>query len=224
MPAVVSSLISLTILFPLIIGIIRFNKIDNSYYPFILLLLMAFTSEVISTICRMVLHAHTTATINLYVLIECIILFFQFHTWGFLKKNRPLFYAVLAVFVMIWITEKIIFNKLDDFSPFFVVSYSFAILLLSINQINYMIVQDNQQLYRNAKFLLCIGFIIFFLYAIVYDAAHFVSKGKDTNITVATRIINMFNYMNAFVNLIYGVAVLLIPKKKNNLYFDRYFE
>ena len=218
----VEFLLSQTVLIPLIIGVVRFGKTDESYHPFLLLLLMAFTSEVISFFCKVVLSSTPEITINLYSLIECMILLFQFHIWGFLKDKRALFYVLVSFFGLIWIVENVVFSKIEEFNLFFNASYSFVLVLLSINQINHMIIQGTQQLFKNAKFLLCMGFIIYFLYEIIYDGAYFVSH--DTYVAAATKIMNMFNYMNAFTNLIYGVAVLLIPKKKNDLYFNRYFE
>ena len=136
--------------------------------------------------------------------------------------KRQLFYCLAALFGLIWVAENIILDNIVQFTLFFNASYSFVLVLLSINQINQIIIQGTQQLFKNAKFILCLGFIIYFLYELIYDAAYFVSY--DNDVAAAGKIINMFNYMNAFVNLIYGVAVLLIPKKKNDLYFNRYFE
>jgi hypothetical protein len=222
MHPIVSFLISQTILIPLIIGVIRFPKIDSTYYPFILLLLMGFTAEAISFICRMGFHARTDVPINIYGLIECIILLFQFHTWGFLRHRKSWFYLLLTFFILTWITENIIFGKIEDFALVFRVSYCFAVTLLCINQINYMIVQqDGKSLFVNAKFLICISLIIYCVYEIIYDAAYFIGKN---NSAAATKIIDLFNYMNATVNLLFGVAALLIPEKKSDLYFNRHFE
>jgi len=220
---IASFLLSETVVIPLIIGVVRFYKINTSYHPFILLLLMAFTSEVISFICISYLHANNAITVNLYALIECLILLFLFRSWGFLQRKQKLFYFLMAAFIIIWITENLVFFKIETYSPFFKGAYSFVIVLLSINEINYMIVQDSKQLFRNAKFLICLGFIIYFIYQIIYEASYYV-LGKDNVVSVATKIISMFGYMNAFVNLLYGVATFLIPVKKNDLYFNRHFE
>jgi hypothetical protein len=220
---IASFLLSETVVIPLIIGVVRFYKINTSYHPFILLLLMAFTSEVISFICINYLHANNAITVNLYALIECLILLFLFRSWGFLQRKQKLFYFLMASFIIIWITENLVFFKIETYSPFFKGAYSFVIVLLSINEINYMIVQDNKQLFKNAKFLICLGFIIYFIYQIIYEASYYV-LGKDNVVSVATKIISMFGYMNAFVNLLYGVATFLIPVKKNDLYFNRHFE
>ncbi len=220
---IIRFLLSATVFIPLIIGVVRYFRMDTSYHPFILLLLMAFTSEVISFICIHYLATDNAITVNLYVLIECVILLFQFRSWGFLRRKRRLFLFLITILIIIWILENLVFYKIETYSPFFKGAYSFVIVLLSINEINYMIVQDNRQPFWNAKFLICLGFIIYFIYQIIYEASYYVLD-KDKVVVVAMKIISMFGYMNAFVNLLYGVATLLIPEKKNNLYFDRHFE
>jgi len=218
-------LLSETVAIPLIIGVARFNKINASYHPFILLLLMAFTSEVISFICIHFLHDKNAITVNIYSLIESMILLYLFRSWGFLQRKQKLFYILVTLFLVLWLTEDILFLKIEEYSPFFKGAYSFIIVLLSINEINYMIVQENNQLFRNAKFLICLGFIVYFIYQIIYEASYYVlGKEKDNAVSIATSIISMFGYINASVNLLYGVAFLLIPEKKNDLYFDRHFE
>ncbi|GAA0550894.1 hypothetical protein [Chitinophaga japonensis] len=216
-------LLSELVAIPLIIGAVRFYRINTSYHPFILLLLMAFTSEAISFICIHFFHYNNAITVNIYALIESLILLYQFRAWGFLHRKQRLFYTLVAVFILLWTVENIVFFKIETYSPFFKGAYSFVIVLLSINEINYMIVQDSRLLFRNAKFLICLGFIIYFIYQIIYEASYYV-LGKDDVVSVATRIISLFGYVNAFVNLLYGVAVFLIPEKKNDLYFNRHFE
>lgn len=130
-----------------------------------------------------------------------------------------LFSGLLLGLGFLWITENILFNKIETFSPWFRVTYAFVTVLLSINEINYLIVQDNKNLIRNARFLVCLGFIIFFIYQIIYEASLFV--GSDT--VFSLQVIFMFNYINAFVNLIYAIAVLFVPVKPS-YYFKKHFD
>ncbi|KAA2239487.1 hypothetical protein F0L74_25125 [Chitinophaga agrisoli] len=220
---IIRFLLSAIVFIPLIIGVVRYFKMDTSYHPFILLLLMAFTSEVISFICIHYLETDNAITLNFYVLIECVILLFQFRAWGFLRRKPRLFLFLMVILVIIWIVENLVFYKIETYSPFFKGAYSFVIVLLSINEINYMIVQDNRQPFWNAKFLICLGFIIYFIYQIILEASYYVLE-TDNALVVATKIVSMFGYINAFVNLLYGVATLLIPDKKKNLHFNRHFD
>jgi hypothetical protein len=212
-------LVSQLVIIPLVIGLIRFNRTVVSFQPFLLLLSLAFLSETISFICISLLETSNAVPSNLYGLAESIVIIYQFFVWGTLKRKRLLFIGLLAAFAAVWITENIIFHKIETFSPYFRVTYAFVTVLLSINEINYLIVKDNKSLFRNARFLVCLGFIIIFIYQIIYEASLFI--GSDT--VLSLQIIFMFNYINAFVNLIYAIAVLCIPVK-SSYYFDKHFD
>jgi hypothetical protein len=212
-------LVSQLVIIPLAIGLIRFNRTVASFQPFLLLLSLAFLSETIGFICIRVLHTSNAVPLNLYGLAESIVIVYQFFVWGTLKRKRLLFIGLLSGLGGIWITENIIFNRIETFSPYFRVIYAFVTVLLSINEINYLIVKDNKSLFRNARFLVCMGFIIIFIYQIIYEASMFI--GSDT--VLSLRIIFMFNYINAFVNLIYAIAVLCIPVKPS-YYFNKHFD
>lgn len=212
-------LVSQIVMIPLVIGLIRFNRTVSSYQPFLLLLALAFISESISFICIEVLSTSNAIPFNLYGLAECMVVLYQFYVWGFLKRKRLLYIILVAGLTATWVTENLILSRIEDFSPVFRVTYAFIAVLLSINEINYLIVQDNKSLLRNSRFLICLGFIIIFIYQIIYEASFFV--GSDTVMTL--RIVFMFNYINAFVNLIYAIAVLFIPVK-TAYYFKKHFE
>jgi hypothetical protein len=211
--------VSQIVIIPLVIGLIRFNKTVSSYQPFLLLLALAFISESISFICIEVLKTSNAIPFNLYGLAECMVVLYQFYVWGFLKRKYRLYIVLAAGLTAGWVTENLIFAKIETFSPVFRVTYAFIVVLLSINEINYLIVQDNKNLLRNSRFLICMGFIIIFIYQIIYEASVFV--GSDTILTL--KIVFMFNYINAFVNLIYVLAVLFIPVK-TSYYFKKHFE
>jgi len=213
-------LVSQTVLIPLLIGLIRFNRTVASFQPFLLLLALAFISETISFICIRVLHASNAVPSNLYGLAESMVIFYQFYVWGFLKKKRVLFIALISGVSTLWVTENLIFNKIETFSPVFRVAYAFIVVLLSINEINFMIVRDNKNLLKNSRFLICLGFITFFIYQILYEASCFL----DTNSpALLLKIVSLFNSINAFVNLIYAIAVLYIPVKEE-YYFNKHFD
>lgn len=213
-------LVSEIVLVPLLIGLIRFNRTVVSYQPFLLLLALAFTSEMISFICIRVLYASNAIPCNLYGLAECMVILYQFYIWGFLKRKRRLFIALVILMSVGWIVENLVFKGIETFErPLFRVAYAFMVVLLSINDINYLIVQDNKSLLKNSRFLICTGFIIFFIYQIIYEASMFI--GSDTILSL--RLVFSFNYINAFVNLLYAIAVLFIPVKAA-YYFNKHFE
>jgi hypothetical protein len=133
--------------------------------------------------------------------------------WGFLKSKDKAFYLFAGLFAIMWIIEEILFGQITSNSRIFVISYSFAVTLLGINQINYIIIHEDRRLLRNGRFILCIGFIIFYIYQILYEGALYVNPYLDDNFEASNLIILFFGNLNFFVNILYAVAVFLIPEE-----------
>jgi hypothetical protein len=211
MKSILIFLLSQSILLPIIAGLIRLRRIDARYQPFYTLLWIGFVSEVISFAVIKGFHGHNAIPLNIYYLLEWIFIAWQFHVWGFLKQKPRAFYALVAFGVLLWVTENLAFGKITEFSPYFCIFYYFVIVLLSIRTINFMITHD-RNLLRNPQFLICIGFIIYFLYLILYSWASAVSMyGKS--VASSTAIFYLMAYINALSNIIYAIAFLLIPAR-----------
>jgi hypothetical protein len=91
-----------------------------------------------------------------------------------------------------------------------------------VNEINLMITHESRNLYKNARFVICLAFITFFLYQVLYEGAS-LATGTDQTKGVNYKIISLFSYVNAFVNGIYIVAVLLVPRRRSSA-FERIFD
>src|SRR5258708_35681512 len=154
-------LLSQSILLPIIIGLIRIRRLDRSYQPFFLLLLIGFVTEIIGFIVIQAYGKSNFVIVNIYILLEWTLIAWQFHVWGFLRQRKMLFYALLVFTTICWIVENLVFRHITGIVPYFRFLYFFLIVLLSINKINFMITHENRNLFRNPKFLICIGFIIY---------------------------------------------------------------
>lgn len=210
MRTIVAFLLSQSILLPIITGLIRFRRLDGSYRPFFLLLLIGFFTEVVGYIIITGYGGSNLIIVNIYILIEWILIAWQFHIWGFLRQKKRLFYGLLVLTALCWAVENLIFHRITGMVVYFRLLYFFFIVLLSINKINFMITHENRNLFRNPRFLICIGFIIYFLYMIVYMWAFSISFSGAA--TISRRIHFLIAYVNVFTNIIYALAFLLIPK------------
>ena len=220
MGIVVNFLLSQAILAPIAVGLLLIKRLGKTYSPFFLLLLLGLLTEVISFVVINRYHGGNAAIIKIYSLLECCLLIYQLYVWQNDKNYKMLFVVLGGICITCWVTESIVFNNLNTFSPYFRVFYAFVIVLLSINQINSMMFKDNLVLLKDPKFILSLGFIIFFLYQIIYEASFFV--GSDKSI-VANKIIVGFGYINCATNLLYAVGLFFMPDKRDeemSLYFD----
>jgi hypothetical protein len=197
---------------PCIAGLVRFRRLGKAYRPLFLMSLAGLVSEAVSDYIVMYYKISNASVANTYALVEWLFIFWQFRLWGFFRTRKALGYAVLIAPCMVWVAENLIFGRMVNFSPYFRILACFCIVLFSVNKINFMITHDNRRLLGHPDFLFCIGFIIYFIYDIVYEWAFQSSRSGETQITIT--IIRSFGYINALTNIIFAIAFLRIPAPK----------
>jgi hypothetical protein len=205
-------LISQSVAIPLLVGLARYQRVRREYAWIFLVILFGFLVEIASYILIRQFHRSNAVPCNLDVLLEWLFLALQFRSWGFLRKRKNLFNLLLGGTLAFWLTENIIFGQIVAFSPYFRLLYSFLVVLLSVNEINYMITHNKSNLFMNPKFLICLGFILYYVYKIVYEWAYQLSLYGESQFTAGIEF--LFAYINALANLIYAIAFLLIPAKE----------
>jgi hypothetical protein len=214
-------LLSEIVFIPFCVAIFRWKRIDKAYYPFLVLLGLGVLTEVLSFWVIHGLKAHNAWIVNVYGLLEYVLIILQFYRWKGFRLGVG-FYLLQAGSLLLWIICNLVFFHLGDYDlPLYRLLSSFVIVILSINEINRMIIHESGHLYKNARFIICLGFIIFFLYYILYEGAFLVGETDKSQVSVD--IIHLFNKVNAFVNGLYLVAVILIPRKRNSA-FERIFD
>jgi len=201
-------LLSQSILLPFIAGLTRLRRMGSRYRPFFILLTVGVVTELVNRYLIKFIHSNAVAS-NIYALIEWLLILWQFRVWGFLRTRKNAFLILIFVSCAIWIMENLVFGQLTNFSPYFRFFYSFLIVLLSVNKINFMITHDYRNLLRHPEFLICIGFIIYFIYKIVYEWAYQASLYGTSEIT--STIIFLEAYINALTNIIFAIAMVKIP-------------
>lgn len=202
-------LISQTIFLPLITGLVRWRRIGQGYQPFFIVIVLAVVAENLDYYLIKIRHHSNAVPNNVYALAESLLILWQFYVWGLWRTRKPVFYGLIAFLCLVWTTENLVLGHISEFPPYFKFLESFLVVLLSVNKINFMITHDNRKLLRRPDFLFCIGFIIFFIYKIVYEWAYQVSLYDESRIT--NTIIASFSYINALTNIIFAIAFLLIP-------------
>lgn len=211
-------LLSQSILIPILIGLIGFKRMGKIYHPFFALLIIGFINEVISFI---LIRGFTlnSVTSNIYSLIECCLILYQLYVWQNSKKGYWLFIILASTCVVVWIIENVLFLKINTFDgPYFMVLYSFVIVMFSINQINEIITRSKLPLLKNPQIILCVAFVTYFIYQIIYRASEFIS-----NKSIIFLKLNIgFAYINLIINLLFAVAVFFIISKSKDKY-DEYF-
>ena len=203
--------LSLFIIVPAIIGLGRFSKISKAYYPFIYCIWIGLVNEILS--CSLMLNGHyNTVNSNIYMLLESILLTWQFKRWGLFQKKQWLLPLVMIVIAMAWILENFVFFSIHHFSSYFLITYSFIISLMSINNINKLIVSERKKLVRNPTFVLCVGFVIYYTFSVLSEV--FYVYGLDGNPSIALKMHSIAVFTNFISIILYSFAILWMPSKQ----------
>jgi hypothetical protein len=205
-----SQIFSFSIFIAGIIALVRFQKINSSYYPFIFVIWLAGINELITD--YLLSHGHyNIINNNIYNLAESLLLLWLFKNLGVIK-NKSYFAAGLVALVCIWIFNNFIYYSFgSNFNSHFNITYAFVLVVLSINGINNLLFRE-KVLLKNPAFLIFIGIIIFFTYQILVEA--FWLYGSNTNKEFSVKVYDILSWINLLCNLIYALAILWIQKKQ----------
>jgi hypothetical protein len=202
---------SCSIFIAAILGWVRFTKIAPAFHPFIFCLFLGAVNEIISMILAHAGHS-TIINNNIYVLCESLLLVVQLGRWDAWGRLHTMEARLLALLAITWLAENIFLLHLNGISSFFRVFYSSAIVLLSINVLNNLIVSEKGQLLKHPVFLSCIGFVTYFSYKIIVEAFWFYGLSRSNSFR--ENVYSIMVWINLIVNLIYACAVLWMPAKQ----------
>ncbi len=144
------------------------------------------------------------------MLLESILILFQFKNFGLLKRRNHIFLFITGAYTIIWFVQNFIISSIFYLNVFFTIIYSVVTIILSLECINNLI-GTSGKIVKNATFLLCVAFIFYFTVDVLTFA--FWWYGLDINDSFLLRVDVIVVYVNLFTNIIYALAVLWMPKK-----------
>lgn len=217
MSSVLMSLLSFSILVPTICSILKLKIAEKNYQPFFVLIFVALLVEITSTILYFQ-KIGNAAVINFFVLFEFICWLKLFIN---LRLSNPSHYTSLLIKLgivggVLWIADNFIKGDITAFNVWFKLYYSFILVFLALDHINVLIVYEKKSLLKNASFIFCVGILIFFCYKIFLEIVW--QFGYSFSKELLVNVFTIQSFVNAFVNLIYAIAVIWIPTK---MYFIR---
>lgn len=207
-------LFSASVLIAALIGWLRFNRLRPAWLPFLFCITLASANEMLSYILNS-RGIHTNLNNNIYVLVESLLIVWQFKNWGLFSNNTRAFLSLFVLMVLLWIIDTFIVSGPFAISFYFRIICSFIIVLMSIHINNELIVTQKGKLLKSSVFLTCTGFIIYFTYKILVET--FWLYGANIGRGFLINVYLLLTWINLIVNLIYALALLWIPKKPQHI-------
>lgn len=202
-------LLSLSIIAPVIVGMVRYRNIPVSYHPLFYLLLIGLGNELV---CYFYFYNTSNALpTNIYFLLEFLMFAWLFRGWKNILRNTLLFRVIVISLLLTWFVENIALGNIEEFSPIFQIAYSMLLVLLAVNQLNWLVVNEKGRIITNAIFIICIAVIIFFSYKVLTEVFYYYAPIQS----IKNGIFVIQAYMNVGYNLLLAIAILCIPPKSN---------
>jgi hypothetical protein len=216
MDSTVSFYLSLSIVFAVIIGIVRYRRINTSYYPFIYNVWLVLIVEIVGRVLWAEGNGSLFTTwLNIFSLLDFFLYTWLFHNWGLFNRRKDVFVGILIFFTIAWVIITLFINPISKPNFYFRILYSFALIFFSVNTFNKVVVHERGSISRNPKFLICLGIIVFYTFFVLVCCVNSsVLRGSVSRVFRASlQEINV--YSNLVVNLLYAVAIVWIPRKQN---------
>lgn len=207
--------LSLSIVFAVLIGIVRFRKVDQSYYPFLYRIFIVLVVEILARI--MLTNGAPgkfSAVLNIFSIIDFCLFTWLFHNWQLFNRNRSIFLAILGAGIVAWGLITFVVNNIYTPNFYWRILYSFVLIAFSVNTFNKAVVTDRGNIFRNPKFWICLGVIIFFTFFILVCVVN-LSLFRQISKSFRGNLQEINVYSNILANLLYAFAIIWIPRKQN---------
>jgi hypothetical protein len=205
-----STCFSLSVVGGGLIGWVRFRKTDPAFFPFIYLVWLGSLNEVISA--ALIFSGYPNViSYNFFILGEAILTCWQFYRWQLFGNKKGLYYFFQCFFIGTWITEWMI-RPFYSFSSYFIISYSFVLVLMSISTINQLVFKETTSLLKSPVFLICISFVLYFTISVLVET--FWVFGLQQSREFRLKVQNLLSYINLLTNIAFTVAILWMPMRQ----------
>ena len=194
----------------------RFSMIRKEFHPFIYYIWLGCINEIASYYLGKY-YQTTSVNNNIFNLCEPLLILWQLKRWKLFDSKNNLFISLIVVLVAVWLIEVFWISSILQFGSYFKVFYNFIIIILSINLMNRLITHDQEVLYKNPIFLICVQNILMFTIGILIEM--FYIYGLNINGGFRDMIYSIFTNVNLIITLSYIFSILWMPTR--NIYILR---
>jgi hypothetical protein len=217
----VQFILSLSIGFTVIIGVIRYKRIDTSYYPFFYLATISLLVEIANfVLAKNKMYDAISVMMNVFCFAEFFFYTWLFHLWGLFNFKKNIFLLIAGLSFVCWIVITFFVDGITKTPVYFTVAYTMALLFFALTAFNKVVIPDRGAIFKNPKLWILMGVIIFFAFYLLIASTRLSVFGKNTSSDLRRNLYGIVVYSNLIVNLMYAIGALLIPWKKN---FTRLF-
>jgi hypothetical protein len=212
MSEIFKEILGLACFVPLVIGLLRYKKIDKKYYPFIYMMVADCAIELLVSIFNLLPSYKGYKGIFFNIYLPCYFFLSLEFTWlnKFISKKvkKISFVASLPVLLFnLWV------NNWVFIFPFYYLSYMSTIMLfIFTNILSMQVLAVNNRLKYNFWFWVSSFSILYHAFTLLIFGLYFFSLFDTPN---GRSILEIHHYVNALSYIAFAFAILIIPAKNN---------
>lgn len=206
----INKALGFAIVYPAIMGIIKFKIARINFLPFLLFIWIGFLNELVSMLMTLSGRSNAVSS-NIYILAEALLIIIQFRRWQIIH-SKLIFRILIIVLLLAWISENLIISKINVFNSYFTIFYAFIIAMFSISSINKILSRTESKLIQNPVFIISIAFLVYFTFDVLIET--FWIYGLNENAKFRISVYRIHTFINLFSNLMYGYAILWIRTRQ----------
>lgn len=204
----ISVIFSFSIIISVIISCFKLKRISTRYYPFVLAVWFNLLGCIASLVASLVWR-NNAVTSNIYFIVFCLLIVWQFKNWGIFGDRTSMFYALVAALVAVWIFDNFLWGSLMEFNPIARVINSMVIVILSIRLLSSELTVAVESFWKSSIRLILCTYVILFTVKIITEFfwQYGIQLGDDFKINIYF----LYGCINFLANLMYALAMLWIP-------------
>lgn len=200
-------ILSLYIAVPSILALFKIKMIARAWYPLVYLLCLGLINEIAG---YFIFLKDNTIANNIYYIIEFVLYCILFRNWRHILTDKKLFSLLVTGVILFWLTDEIMFMKIITFDSVFLFVYPFILVLLAVNELNFIVANEHNNIMKNPAFIFCCAIIISYSYQALSEIFYHYAPHSD----LKRNIFSIQAYINVLFNILLTLVVLCLPKKR----------
>lgn len=187
-----------------ILAIFKLKKTNENYRPFLLILIYGFIFELVGFILGKI-YQNTSLSSNTYVLVAAIMWLWQFRKWNTFGRFPNISIWLAISILLVWAWNLIYVGSIFNLMIHYRVYSSFLLVILSVHQLNYLIVHYKENLFKSPLFLICTGLMVQNTLKILTECFYMINTSGAQTTFWASLILS---------TMLFIVAMKYLPTKK----------
>jgi hypothetical protein len=207
-----TTICSLTGLFPLILGIIKWMHINKVFFYFLIFIMASSICELLVRFL-IALHYHdlSKVIVNFYLLYEGLIFILIFYEWGAISKRNSLIYTCFFL-ILFWLIDNFVLNKISNTNSLYTIIYSIVTVMLSTTAFQQAFFNNIKNTLRDPLTIISVTLIINYSYRAVFESLYLFKLDFSNSFYFNAFFILII--LNVFSNCTFTYAIHCMSQRK----------